>query len=299
MELKGIITAMVTPFDANQKIDVQAAKTLVNQLIRSDVSGLFIIGTNGEFHVMTQEEKLYFAKIVIEETNKRVPVYVGTGGNSTAEVVELSREMEKIGADALSVITPYFLSLNEEELYQHYLTIAESVSIPIVLYNIPKNTGIHLSADLIKRLAKVKNIVGIKDSSGDLENIKRYIEATKEEDFSVLSGSDSLILKALDAGAKGAIAATSNLLTNIDVSIYQHWLNNERKAAEEAQNSIEEFRRVLKLGSIPSVLKKAMELAGTPVGPARFPVLQPSENAIQEIEIVVKDYVKKYGKLAN
>ena len=299
MELKGMITAMVTPFDKKQKIDVHATKTLVNQLIRSNVSGLFIIGTNGEFHVMTQEEKLQFAKIVIQETNKRVPVYVGTGGNSTEEVVTLSKEMEKIGADALSVITPYFLSLNEEELYRHYVTIAEAVSIPIVLYNIPKNTGIHLSTDLIKRLAKINNIVGIKDSSGDIENIKRYIEATKEDDFSVLSGSDSLIFKALDAGATGAIAATSNLLTNIDVSIYQHWLHNERNEAEKAQSSIEELRRILKLGSTPSVLKKAMEMAGTPVGQARLPVLEPSEAALHEIEIVVNDYLKKYAKLAN
>lgn len=299
MKLEGIITAMVTPMDENQKVNEQVAKDLANRLINSNVNGLFILGSNGEFHVLTKEEKLAFAKVVIEEVNNRVPVYVGTGGNSTVEVVELSKEMERLGADALSVITPFFFSLTEEELYHHYVTIAESVSIPIIVYNIPKNTGINLSADLIKRLAKVKNIIGVKDSSGNIENIKGYIEATKDEDFYVLSGSDSLILKALDEGATGAIAATSNLLTNIDVSIYQYWLKNERKEAEEAQNSIEEFRRVLKLGSAPSVLKKAMELAGIQVGPARYPELEPSEAAISEIESVVNNYLKNYGKLAN
>ncbi len=297
MELKGIITAMVTPFDKNQQIDEQAARALVNRLIQSNVSGLFILGTNGEFHVLTQEEKVHFAKIVIQETNKRVPVYVGTGGNSTAEVVALSQEMEKAGADALSVITPFFMQVTEEELYHHYEIIATSVSIPIIIYNIPKNTGINLSADLIKRLAKIKNIIGVKDSSGKIENIKDYIEATIDEDFSVLSGSDSLILKALDVGATGAIAATSNLLTKIDVSIYQNWINNERQAAKKAQNSIEELRRVLKLGTTPAVLKKAMELAGISVGPARLPVLEPSEETTREIASVVNAYLEEYKEL--
>lgn len=299
MELKGIITAMVTPLDKQQNIDAEATKRLVNQLIRSNVNGLFIVGTNGEAHVLSPEEKVTFAKIVIEETNNRVPVYVGTGGNSTREVIELSKKMEEIDADALSVINPYFISLTEEELYQHYTAIAESVSIPIVLYNMPKNTGTNLNTSLIKRLSQIKNIIGVKDSSGDINNIKSYIEVTKEEEFSVLSGSDSLILKALDEGATGAIAATSNLLTNLDVSIYQHWLLNNRKEAEEAQNSLEELRRVLKFGSIPSVLKKAMELAGTPVGPARLPVIDPSKEVVQEIESVVNHYIKNYGKLAN
>lgn len=299
MELKGIITAMVTPLDEQQNIDSEATKRLVNQLIRSNVNGLFIIGTNGEAPVLSPEEKMTFAKIVIEETNKRVPVYVGTGGNSTREVIELSKRMEEIGADALSVINPYFISLTEEELYHHFTAIAESVSIPIVLYNMPKNTGTNLNPSLIKRLSQIKNIIGVKDSSGDITNMKSYIEATREEEFSVLSGSDSLILKALDEGATGAIAATSNLLTNLDVSIYQHWLLNNRKEAEEAQNSLEELRRVLKFGSIPSVLKKAMELAGIPVGTARLPVIEPSEEVVQEIELVITYYVKNYGKLAN
>ena len=298
MKPSGIITAMVTPFDNEQKIDRQATCDLVNRLICSKVAGLFILGTNGEFHVLSRDEKVEFASIVIKETNKRVPVYVGTGGNSTAEVVSLSKEMEKLGADALSVITPYFLSLTEDELYQHYMKIAESVSIPIVLYNIPKNTGIHLSSQLVARLAKVDNIVGIKDSSGDIENIKNYISVTKKEVFSVLSGSDSLILKALDEGATGAIAATSNLLTNIDVAIYKHWQKGERQKAEEAQQSLEELRRVLKLGSIPAVLKKAMEIAEISVGAARYPVLEPKGEVVEEISSVVTAYLQKYHKLS-
>lgn len=290
MELKGIITAMVTPFDDNHEINPKATKHLINKLINAGVDGIFILGTNGEFHLLTAEEKVAFAKLVIDEVNKRVPVYVGTGGNSTREVIALSKKMEAIGADALSVITPFFLVPTQEEVIKHYKAIASAVNIPIILYNIPKNTGMNLEPDTIAELAKVKNIAGIKDSSGKIENIQSYIEAAKGEDFSVLSGSDSLILKALQLGATGAIAATSNLLTDLDVSIYQNFLKGDMEAAEKAQKDIDVLRGVLKLGTVPSILKKSVELSGIPVGPARLPVTEPNEEAIRKIKEMLTYY---------
>jgi len=290
MKVKGIITAMVTPFDDNQEINSQATKQLVNKLINAGVDGIFILGTNGEFHLLTDEEKIKFAELVINEVNKRVPVYVGTGGNSTREVIELSKKMEALGADALSVITPYFLVPSQKELINHYKAIAESVKIPILLYNIPKNTGINIEADTVRELAKVKNIAGIKDSSGKIENIASYIEAAIGEDFCVLSGSDSLILKALQIGATGAIAATSNLLTEIDVSIYQNFLKGNIEAAEKAQKDIDVLRAALKLGTTPSILKKAVELSGIPVGPARLPVTEPNAETVEKIKEMLKFY---------
>lgn len=290
MELKGIITAMVTPFDEKQEINPKATKQLINKLINAGVDGIFILGTNGEFHLLTDEEKVAFAKLVIDEVNKRVPVYVGTGGNSTREVIALSKKMEAIGADALSVITPFFLVPTQDEVIEHYKAIASAVKIPIILYNIPKNTGMNLEPDTVAELAKVKNIAGIKDSSGKIENIQSYIEAAKGEDFSVLSGSDSLILKALQLGATGAIAATSNLLTDLDVSIYQNFLKGDMEAAEKAQKDIDVLRGVLKLGTVPSILKKSVELSGIPVGPARLPVTEPNEEAISKIKEMLTYY---------
>lgn len=290
MKLKGIITAMVTPFDKNQEINSQATKQLINKLINAGVDGIFILGTNGEFHLLTYDEKIAFAKLVINEVNKRVPVYVGTGGNSTREVISLSKIMEALGADALSVITPYFLVPTQKEVISHYKAVAKSVQIPIILYNIPKNTGINLEAGTVSELAKVKNIAGIKDSSGKIENIQSYIEATKGQDFCVLSGSDSLILKALQIGATGAIAATSNLLTDIDVSIYQNFLNGNIKAAEKAQKDIDVLRTVLKLGTVPSILKKSVELSGIPVGPARLPVTEPNAETLKKIKEMLNYY---------
>jgi 4-hydroxy-tetrahydrodipicolinate synthase len=290
MELKGIITAMVTPFDENQEINPKATKQLIDKLINAGVDGIFILGTNGEFHLLTDEEKVAFAKLVIDEVNKRVPVYVGTGGNSTREVIALSKKMEAIGADALSVITPFFLVPTQEEVIKHYKAIASAVKIPIILYNIPKNTGMNLEPNTVAELSKVKNIAGIKDSSGKIENIQSYIEAAKGEDFSVLSGSDSLILKALLLGATGAIAATSNLLTDLDVSIYQNFLKGDMEAAEKAQKDIDVLRGVLKLGTVPSILKKSVELSGIQVGPARLPVTEPNEETIDKIKEMLAYY---------
>lgn len=296
MEYKGIICAMITPLDENQDINPKATRELIDYLIDKGVSGLFILGTNGECHVLTDDEKVEFAKVVIDHTNKRVPVFVGTGGNSTREVINLSKRMEAIGASALSVITPYFVPPTQEELVEHYKAVAASVNLPILMYNMPGKTGINIEPESVKELAKVKNIVGIKDSSGNLENMKKYLEVTKGQDFGVFSGSDSLILEMLKAGGHGAVAATANFLAEIDVAIYENFKKGDLEAAEKAQKSIEELRRILKFGTIPSVIKQTVVLNGINVGPARLPVTQPTGEKLEEIKRVVEAYKTTFNK---
>ncbi|PXY93921.1 4-hydroxy-tetrahydrodipicolinate synthase [Gilliamella apis] len=289
--LNGIITAMVTPFESSGNIDIKATEILIEKLIANGVQGIFVLGTNGEFHVIENDMKIKFAKKVVEIVAKRVPVYAGAGGNSTDEVIKLGKQMIAVGVDALSVITPYFVSLKENELYNHYKMIAENLAIPIVLYNIPKNTGINLSFELVSKLSKISNIIGIKDSSGDINNIAGYIDNTSRDEFSVLSGSDSLILKALKIGATGAISATSNLLTTNNVEIYKQFIAGNLDKAEQWQQSLEEFRRILKYASIPSVLKQSLSLSGIEVGVPRLPVLpvtNPNDN--QDIVNTIKNY---------
>ena len=289
--LNGIITAMVTPFESSGNIDIKATEILIEKLIANGVQGIFVLGTNGEFHVIENDMKIKFAKKVVEIVAKRVPVYAGAGGNSTDEVIKLGKQMIAVGVDALSVITPYFVSLKENELYNHYQMIAENLAIPIVLYNIPKNTGINLSFELVSKLSKISNIIGIKDSSGDINNIAGYIDNTSRDEFSVLSGSDSLILKALKLGATGAISATSNLLTTNNVQIYKQFIAGNLDKAEQWQQSLEEFRRILKYASIPSVLKQSLSLSGIEVGVPRLPVLpvtNPNDN--QDIVNTIKNY---------
>lgn len=294
MEIKGIITAMVTPFDQNQNLNLTATKQLVNTLIDKGIHGLFILGSNGEFHVLSEEEKIKFAETVIQTANKRVPVFVGTGGNSTKQVITLSKKMEALGADALSVITPYFIVPTQAEILRHYKAIADAVSLPIVMYNIPKNTGINLEPETVAELARVKNIIAIKDSSGKLENMKKYIELTKNETFSVITGSDSLILPAFKLGAAAAIAATSNLITELDISIYKNFEAGNIDAAEKSQYAIENLRHVLHMGTVPSVIKKAISLTGIPVGDARLPALAPTEEVVKEIKKILDFYKIKY-----
>lgn len=289
--LNGIITAMVTPFESSGNIDIKTTEILIEKLIANGVQGIFVLGTNGEFHVIENDMKIKFAKKVVEIVANRVPVYAGAGGNSTDEVIKLGKQMIAVGVDALSVITPYFVLLKENELYNHYKMIAENLAIPIVLYNIPKNTGINLSFELVSKLSKISNIIGIKDSSGDINNIAGYIDNTSRDEFSVLSGSDSLILKALKIGATGAISATSNLLTTNNVEIYKQFIAGNLDKAEQWQQSLEEFRRILKYASIPSVLKQSLSLSGIEVGVPRLPVLpvtNPNDN--QDIVNTIKNY---------
>ena len=296
MDYKGIICAMITPLDENQDINPKATRELIDYLINKGVYGLFILGTNGECHVLTDDEKVEFAKIVIEHTNNRVPVFVGTGGNSTREVINLSKRMEAIGASALSIITPYFVPPTQQELIEHYKAVAAEVNLPIMMYNMPGKTGINIEPESVRELAKVKNIVGIKDSGGKLDNMKAYLEVTKGEDFGVFSGSDSLILDILKAGGHGAVAATANFLAGIDVAIYNNFIKGDIEAAQKAQDSIEELRRILKFGTIPSVIKQTVVFNGINVGPARLPVSRVTGEKLDEIKRVVEDYKEKFNK---
>lgn len=290
MEIKGIITAMVTPFDENQKINETAARQLVDKLIGQGVHGLFILGTNGEFHVLSDDEKVEFAKIVINQAAHRVPVYVGAGACGTQETIKLAQRMEAVGADALSVISPYFIAPTQQELADHYRSVAQAVNIPIIMYNIPKNTGVNIEPETVKSLIGVKNIAGIKDSSGNMENMQGYIDAGEGSDFVVLVGSDSKILPALKIGAAGAIAGTSNVIAKLDVSIYDNYLKGNMEAAEQAQKDIDVLRGVLKLGTVPSVMKRAVTLLGINVGDARYPVSKLPAEADEKIKEALAYY---------
>ena len=279
---EGIITPIVTPFhrDTAETINYEAMENLVDHLIEKGVSGIFPLGSNGEFHVLNSEEKMAFSKAVIDHVAKRVPVYIGTGACSTKETIELSQKAESLGADALSVITPYFITPSDEEILQHYQKVANSVQIPIILYNIPKNTGCNISKEVLRELIKLPNVLGIKDSSGDLNNLKDYLEVT-----------DSKILAGYKLGASGAIAGTSNLITETIVSLDQAIRGNNWESAEKLQNDIEELRGALKLGTVPSILKRAIELAAiAEVGPARRPVKETTASDDRKILSMLKYY---------
>jgi 4-hydroxy-tetrahydrodipicolinate synthase len=210
-------------------------------------------------------------EITAEETAGRVPVYAGTGAITTRQVIELNKVAEDAGADAVSIITPMFISPTQDELYEHYVAVADATSLPVILYNNPGRTGLDLSAGLVSRLAGHPNVVGIKDSSGDLSLTNEYVRLTGD-DFHVLMGRDSLIFAALLMGVKGAIAATANVAPSLVAEIYEAVVAGDLERGLAAQNGLTPLRMAFGLATFPVVVKDAMEMIGLSAGPCRAPV---------------------------
>ena len=208
---------------------------------------------------------------VVDEARGRVPVYAGTVGVTTRETIALTRLAEKAGIDAVSILTPYFIRPNEEELLNHYKAVAESTSLPILVYSNPMRTSVRISPGLLGRLAQVPGIVGIKDSSGELELTAEYIRVVPP-DFSVLVGLDTLIYAGLTYGAKGSIAATANVKPALAASIYDRYMRGDLDGALQAQRALAPLRLAFTWGTYPVVIKEALNLMGMDVGPCRAPV---------------------------
>ena len=268
---KGIIPAMVTPLTPEGKINVQVLRKLANYLIDGGVHGLFPVGSQGEFYALTFEEKKKVIETVVDETRGRVPIYAGTGAVSTREAVALTKMAEAAGATAVSVITPYFIHPNDGELMEFYTTIAKSTRLPVLLYNNPLRTGVNISPDFVVRASKVENIVGIKDSSGDMTLMAEYIRRTDGK-FSVLAGRDTLIYGVLCYGGKGGIAACANIAPKLMVEIYEAFMAGDLKRSLEAQFRLAPLRLAFDLGTFPAVIKEALTLIGIEAGPGIAPV---------------------------
>lgn len=288
-KIKGIIPPIITPMNEDETINEQELVNQVNRLIEAGVHGIFAFGTNGEGYALNRDEKERVLSVVIEATAGRVPVYAGTGCMTTRDTVEMSRMAERMGADVLSVITPFFAAASQDELYDHYKNVAESVHIPVVLYNIPARTGNALAPSTVSRLAEVDNIVGAKDSSGNFDNMLQYIERTKEKNFSVLSGNDSLILWNLLAGGTGGIAGCANVFPENMVSIYERFMAGDLEGARKAQDAIRPFRNTFRYGNPNTVVKTAVELLGYPVGRCRSPFNQLPQNGVDAIRAVLEE----------
>lgn len=268
---KGIVPAMVTPFDKDGKVNLSAMRKLTNYLIDAGVHGLFAVGGQGEFWALDAEEKKAIIETVVDEARGRVPVYAGTGATTTEEAIRLTNIAETAGADAVSVITPYYVSPNQDELLAHYTAIAKSTKLPVVLYNNPDRAGVNISPGMIEKAAKVENIVGVKDSGGDMTQAGEYIRRTPS-DFSVLMGRDTLIFGGLCVGAKGSITATANVAPKLVVEIYEAYMAGDMVRAQKCQDQLAPLRIAFGLGTFPVVVKEALELIGIEAGPARLPV---------------------------
>jgi 4-hydroxy-tetrahydrodipicolinate synthase len=296
VELKGIITPILTPMNADESVNLTELRNQVERLISGGVHGIFPFGTNGEGYILSEKEKVEVLEATIDQVKGKVPVYAGSGLISTKDTIRMSKKAEELGADVLSIITPSFAVASQKELYDHYVEIAKHVDTPIVLYNIPARTGNKLLPETVAKLAKdVDLIVGAKDSSGDWDNLKAYITETREleKDFYVLSGNDSLILPCLKEGGFGGIAGCSNVYPQVLSSIYNLFIEGKLEEAEVVQESIASFRAVFKYGNPNTVVKKAVAMLGYPVGDCRRPFNYLCDEGIEALGKVLKENTDK------
>ncbi|WP_136069217.1 4-hydroxy-tetrahydrodipicolinate synthase [Modicisalibacter radicis] len=288
-QFKGIVPALITPLDSQEEIDEAGLRRLVDILIAKGVHGLFALGTNGEFFSLSDEEKVRVATIVKDQAAGRVPVYAGTGGYATRGVIELNARMADVGVDGLSIITPYFNGATQAELITHYERIAAATDLPILLYTIPAKAGVTLEVSSVATLSRIPNIRGIKDSGGDFDRLVQLIHL-RRDDFAVFTGTDSMILWTLMAGGDGAVAATTNAVPDVVMTIWNAWQAGDFETAREAQEKLRPLRSAFALGTMPSVLKTAADLLGMPAGPARSPVQALTPQAHAKLQQALEAY---------
>lgn len=290
IEVKGIIPPILTPMNKDESLNLEALRGEVRRVMDAGVHGIFCFGTNGEGYILSEEEKRAVLETVVDMAKGKLPVYAGTGCISTNDTIRQSKMAQDIGADILSIITPSFAAASQEELYTHYKAVAESVSLPIILYNIPARTGNALTPATVRRLAAIDNIIGVKDSSGNFDNMLQYIEQTREyRPFSVLSGNDSLILWNLCAGGSGGVSGCANVYPRVMVSIYEHFINGRFEEARKAQDSIRSLRACFSHGNPNTIIKIAAGMLGYEAGVCRAPFNQLSALGLEALRVVLEE----------
>jgi 4-hydroxy-tetrahydrodipicolinate synthase len=292
---EGILPALVTPFtDDGKAIDEEKLRVLVNHCIELGVHGVVPCGTTGEFINMTKEEKKCVIEIVVDEVNGRIPVVAGTGTSGTDQAVEMTKYAKDVGADAALIVTPFYLKPADRGIYEHYYTIASEVDLPIILYNIPQCTGLPLPWQMIEDLAQIPNIVGVKDSSGQLSFILAVLEKVRDK-INVLCGHDEVVVAALAAGCSGAILASANVIPDIWVQIYNHVKKGELENARQLQYKVQKIARII-AGSGVVGAKEALNMMKIKVGPVRKPLSVGGELTYEAKEELRLD-LEKIGKI--
>jgi 4-hydroxy-tetrahydrodipicolinate synthase len=283
---EGIIVPMLTPFTSEEELDEPCLRDLTNLLIDKKADVLFPAGSTGEAWALSFEERQRILEIVIEESNGRVPVYCGTGGLTTRDTVQLTKMAEDLGADGTIALTPFYISPNPDELYQHYLSTAKATKLPVIPYANPNRTGVEMPVELVVRLAEIDNIVGIKDSTGRMAHIAEMVDRTPD-DFVICQGCDDLFYPAFAVGVPCAVAMTFNIVPDLVREIYTTFRAGDHAGSLAAQNRLSPLRAALALGTFPTVAKEAMKLVGQDVGPSRRPVAPLDEESRERLRQVL------------
>ncbi|MDD5616848.1 MAG: 4-hydroxy-tetrahydrodipicolinate synthase [Candidatus Methanoperedens sp.] len=285
--IEGVLPALITPFTKDNRVDKEGIRQNIEFLVDGGVSGVVPCGTTGEAATLSIKEHEKVIEYAVEFSS--VPVVAGTGSNNTTEALELTKFAKDAGADAALLITPYYNKPNDSGMLKHFMTIAEGVDIPIIIYNVPSRTGINLKPELTASLAKISNIVGIKEASGSLDQITRILELTKGEDFAVLSGDDGMTLPILSIGGTGVISVVANVAPKLVVSMVEAFQNGEQEKARELHLALAPLIRAMFLETNPIPVKKAVEMIGLPAGNLRLPLASISPDNENKLKIALND----------
>lgn len=284
-----LIPAMVTPFDENLELDLPRARQLANRLIEGGCDSLLINATTGEAPTIFYPSKIELFRAIIDEVAGRVPVIAYSGDNCTADSVDFSRKVQELGVDGLLLVVPYYNKPPQEGMYQHFKAIAEAVDLPCLLYNIPGRCGVNMTAETTLRLANdVPNIVGIKEASGDLEQIKQIIDGAPEG-FVVYSGDDSLTLEIMELGGVGVVSTIANVAPARMKEIIDLYVEGKTEEAKAANQALLPLMEGLFATSNPILPKEALKLLGFPVGGVRLPLVDATPEQSAQLEKVMRE----------
>lgn len=275
--IKGAYTALVTPFKTDGSIDYDKVEELIEFQIKNKIDGIVVCGTTGEAATLSDFEKKSLIKFVVEKVNKRIPVMAGTGTNDTANSIHLSKYAQNVGANSLLLVTPYYNKTNQQGLISHFATIANNVTIPCMLYNVPSRTCVDLLPETIIKLSKIDNIVGIKEASNNFSHILK-IMANKPKSFSVMSGNDDSIVPLLSLGGSGVISVLSNIYPNETHMICDNYFKGNYQKSTTLQLKFSEVIENLFCDINPIPVKKAMNLLGFNIGNVRLPLIELDQN---------------------
>lgn len=287
--LGRLLTAMVTPFDDKGEVDYEQAKRLASALLDSGSDGVLVVGTTGESPTLVREEELRLFADVKSTIGGRGTIIAGTGSNNTAEAIATTKEAERIGVDACLLVVPYYNKPSQEGLYQHFRTIAESTSLPCILYNVPSRTVISLSADTVVRLSQIDNIIGIKEASGNLDQVSRIIADTREG-FLVYSGNDNDTLPILALGGYGVISVASHLVGNQMKEMISNAIEGRTGRAAQIHRYLLPLFNAMFVVSNPVPIKYALNHVGFHVGDPRLPLTPLDDKSAATLEAVLKNY---------
>jgi 4-hydroxy-tetrahydrodipicolinate synthase len=283
----GCGTALVTPFRQNLSLDEEALRRLVRRQVDAGINFLVPCGTTGESPTLSRAEQKRVVEITIEETRGKVPVVAGAGGNDTAHVIELARELKDIGANGILSVAPYYNKPTQEGMYQHYKAIASAVSLPIIVYNIPGRTGVNIEPALLKRLSEIDNIVGVKEASGNISQMAAVMDSLPER-FLVLSGDDGITLPLMSIGGRGVISVVSNEIPGEMTRLARLCLANDFAAAREIHRRYFRLMEANFVETNPVPVKAALALMGLMEPVFRLPLVPPKAENLTKIRGVLE-----------